>query len=67
MMAMAVQLKFNDVAQRDAYVAIWRPLAEEVQASEPSTFSYGLFVADNDPTKVLLFERRASAHTEMHP
>lgn len=66
-MVMAVQLKFNDVAQRDAYIAIWRLLAEEVRTSEPSTFSYGLSVADDDPTKVLLFERfRSRADYQSH-
>ena len=54
---LAVQLKFNDEAQRDAYIATWRPLAEYVQASEPRTLSFELSIADNAPTTVLVFER----------
>ena len=54
---LAVGLSFNSVEARDEFLAIWLPLAKYVRESEPSTLSFELLVADNDPTKVLVYER----------
>lgn len=54
---LAVTLKFNSLADRDAFINIWRPLAEYVQRQEPTTYSFKLLIADTDPTKVLVYER----------
>jgi len=57
---LAVRLRFRSVAERDAWIAVWRPLAEAVRRDEPRTLSFELSVSDRDPTQVLVFERYAA-------
>lgn len=54
---LAVGLKFRSVEEQEAFLAVWRPLAEYVRAEEPETLSFELCIADTDPTKVLVYER----------
>lgn len=55
---LAVGLKFQSVEDRVEFEKIWRPLAEYVARDEPTTLAFEFLVADNDPTKVLVYERR---------
>lgn len=57
---LAVSLRFNTVTDRDAFLAIWLPLANHVEQKEPETLGFEWLVADNDPTKVLVYERYTS-------
>ncbi|GAB4821193.1 hypothetical protein N2152v2_008239 [Parachlorella kessleri] len=57
---LAVGLSFKTVEARDEFLTIWLPLAKYVREKEPSTLSFELLVADNDPTKVLVYERYIS-------
>ena len=54
---LAVELRVKSVEARDEVLTIWLPLAKYVREKEPSTLSFELLVADNDPTKVLVYER----------
>lgn len=55
-----VRLRFRSVGERDAWLAVWRPLAEAVRRDEPRTLAFELAVSDRDPTSVLVHERYAS-------
>jgi quinol monooxygenase YgiN len=52
-----VSLHFDSIAERDAWIEIWRPLAAYVQAHEPHTLAFELAVADTDAGKVVVAER----------
>jgi quinol monooxygenase YgiN len=57
---LAVRLRFRSVGERDAWLAVWRPLAEAVRRDEPRTLAFELSISDRDPTSVLVHERYAS-------
>ncbi len=57
MFVLAVQLKFNEIETRDEYLGLWKDLAAYVAKFEHKTLSFELSIADNDPLKVLVFER----------
>jgi quinol monooxygenase YgiN len=57
---LAVRLRFRSVGERDAWLNVWRPLAEAVKRDEPRTLSFELSISDRDPTSVLVYERYAS-------
>lgn len=64
-----VRVEFQSVADRDAGVAAWRPLAAHCRAHEPGTLSYELAVSDADPRAVVFVERYATkdrAFLEQH-
>lgn len=54
---LAVQLKFQEESHRDAFIEVWRPLADYVQRDEPETLSFELAIADSDPCLVIVYER----------
>jgi quinol monooxygenase YgiN len=57
---LAVRLRFRSVSERDAWIAVWRPLAEAVKRDEPRTLSFELSVSDRDERHIMVFERYAS-------
>ncbi len=54
---LAVGLKFKSTQDRDALLQVWKKLATHTRTQEPGALSYKWLVADNDPTKVLVYER----------
>ncbi|KAL4435247.1 hypothetical protein ABPG77_001929 [Micractinium sp. CCAP 211/92] len=57
---LCVYLKFQNVEDRDEFIAVWKPLAEWVRANEAGTLGYEAMIADTDPLKVMVFERYIS-------
>lgn len=54
---LAVWMTFKNVDDRDKWVAHFKAMVDHVKENEPETVSYELAVADNDPCKVLVYER----------
>jgi len=57
---LVVRLAFRSADERDAWVAVWRPLAAAVRGREPRTLAFELSVSDRDPLHVVVVERYAS-------
>ncbi|GBF91913.1 hypothetical protein Rsub_04637 [Raphidocelis subcapitata] len=65
---LSVTLAFPSEAELEAFLTVWRPLAEYVKRNEPRTLSFELCHADNDPLKIMVYERYVSKsdYTEVH-
>lgn len=63
-----VNLTFNNEADRDKYIDLWRPLAEHVSQNEPKTLAFEFCIGRKDPSKCLILERYISkeAYLEVH-
>lgn len=57
---LSVHLRFANEAQKQHFIAVWRPLAEYVKASEPATLAFELLEADTDPCHLMVYERYAT-------
>ncbi len=56
-----IHLEFNSIDQRDAWIALFKPLAAYCLENEPGTLGYDVAIADNNPLKVLVYERYPGA------
>ncbi|KDD72483.1 hypothetical protein H632_c3289p1 [Helicosporidium sp. ATCC 50920] len=65
---LSVRVKLASQAELDAFVEVFRPLAEYVQRHEPDTVFYEMALADQKPFEVLIHERYSSraAFEEVH-
>ena len=52
-----MNLKFPNQKERDKFIELFGPLAKSVAAKERGVLGYELSIADNDPLKVVIFER----------
>ncbi len=60
---LVVNLTFPNQKERDKFIELFAPLAQSVAAKERGVLGYELSVADNDPLKVVIFERCASSNS----
>ena len=54
-----IHLEFHNEEERDAWISLFRPLAEYCLQNEPGTLGYDVAIADSNPLKVLVYERYA--------
>ena len=52
--------KFKSLDDRDRFLGVWKDLAKHVKAKEAGALAYEISIADNDPMKILVFERYTS-------
>lgn len=52
-----MNLKFPNLKERGKFIELFTELAKSVAAKERGVLGYELSVADNDPLKVVIFER----------
>lgn len=52
-----VNLTFPNLKERDKFLPIFAELAKSVAAKERGVLAYELSIADNDPLKIVIFER----------
>ena len=52
-----MNLKFSNLKERGKFIELFTELAKSVAAKERGVLGYELSVADNDPLKVVIFER----------
>ena len=64
-----VQLKFLSAEQKEAWKALWVPMAKATRRSEPNCLSYEFCDSVDDPTAAIIYERcaaRAMLPTPQH-
>ncbi len=54
---LVIQQEYKSVRDRDAFIALFEPLAKYVVQHEKTTLAYELSISDKDPHKVIIFER----------
>uniref|UniRef100_A0A7S0IPF1 ABM domain-containing protein n=1 Tax=Calcidiscus leptoporus TaxID=127549 RepID=A0A7S0IPF1_9EUKA len=57
---LSIKIVFGSAAEREAFAALWRPLADYCRANEPRTLAYELLLSDKDEATACIFERYAS-------
>jgi quinol monooxygenase YgiN len=65
---LCVRLRFSSDSDKEEFSRHFKQLARAVMENEPSTLSFQLMEADNDPLNLLLFERFLSkdAYLSLH-
>ncbi|KAK9860339.1 hypothetical protein WJX84_001467 [Apatococcus fuscideae] len=62
-----VNLTFPNLKERDKFLPIFAELAKSVAAKERGVLAYELSIADNDPLKIVIFERYVAKHPHYDP
>lgn len=64
---LVVTMKFATLEETDAFIDVWSKMAEYCYKNEPNTLSYELSRHEEDPTKVIIFERyrRKVSHVQL--
>lgn len=57
---LVIQQEYKSLRDRDAFIALFEPLAKYVAQHEKTTLAYELSISDKDPHKVIIFERCAA-------
>lgn len=52
-----INVDFESVEDRDAFISYFQPVAVHCALHEPRTLGYELSIDDKDPTKIFIFER----------
>ena len=55
-----INLDFDSLLDRDAFIAYFTPVAEHCAKHEPNTLAYELSIDDQNPKRVIIFERCAA-------
>jgi quinol monooxygenase YgiN len=63
-----VNIKFQDVATKNEFKTIFRPIAAHVSLNEPDTLSYEVADSDQDPASIVIIERYKTrqAYADVH-
>ena len=54
---LTVTLRFKTLADKEAFLAIFEPVAKYVEEKEPTTLSYIISESDKDPRQLFILER----------